>query len=194
MSEFKFNPRTAILLAIIVLISIVRIVAPLSDNFNEIANFSAVGAIALFGGAYFNNYKALAFPLLILLLSDIFIAQTSGFGFFYAGWYWTYIAFVLMVLVGRLILKKATVQGFLAASLASVFVHWIIADIGVMYIPGLYEPTLAGYWLCLVNAIPYELKFLYGTLAYGAIMFGAFEFLRAKYPYLSLSRQHVSKA
>ncbi len=188
MSEFKFNPRTAILLLIIVVISIIRVAAPHTDNFKEIANFSAVGAIALFGGAYFNNnYKAFGFPLLLLLLSDIFIAKTSGYGFFYAGWYWTYIAFVLMVLVAKLMIKKVTVLSFLGASVIAVFIHWIVADIGVMYFPGLYEPTLAGYVKCLGAAIPYERLFLYGTLAYGTIMFGAFELLRAKYPRLSLS-------
>ena len=76
MSESKFNPRTMILLLIIIFVSIIRVAAPFSGDFKVIANFSAVGAIALFGGAYFNNnVKAFAFPLLILLLSDLFIAK-----------------------------------------------------------------------------------------------------------------------
>ncbi|MBE9600969.1 DUF6580 family putative transport protein [Pedobacter sp. MC2016-24] len=189
MSDFKFNPRTAILLLFIVLISIIRIAAPLSEGTKGIANFSAVGAIALFGGAYFNtNMKAFGFPMLVLLLSDFFIAKTSGYGFFYAGWYWTYIAFILMVLVGKVILTKINVQSFLISTFVGVFIHWIVADISAMYIPNLYPPTIAGFWACLVAAIPFELNFLYGTLAYGAVMFGAFELLKSKYPYLSLSK------
>jgi hypothetical protein len=182
-------------LLIIILVSLVRAAAPLSDNFNEIANFSAVGAIALFGGAYFNNSaKALGFPLLLLLLSDIFIAQSSGFGFFYGGWYWTYIAFICMVLVSRFIIKKVAVHSLITALFATVFVHWIVSDIGAMYVPGLYEPTLAGYWLCLMNAIPFELKFLYGTAIYGLVMFGTFELLKAKYPYLNLAQKATVNA
>lgn len=190
MSELKFNPRTAILLLIIVLVSMIRVAATFSDNFKEIANFSGVGAIALFGGAYFkSSFKAFGFPLMILLVSDIFIAKTSGYGFFYGGWYWTYIAFTLMALTGKLLLKKVTVQSFAFSTLVMVLVHWIVADISAMYIPGLYAPTLAGYWLCLVNAIPYELNFLYGSVIYGAAMFGSFELLKAKYPYLALGRE-----
>lgn len=189
MSESKFNPRTVILLLIILVVSIIRIAAPHSDHFKEIANFSGVGAIALFGGAYFsNNYKAFGFPLLILLLSDLFIAQTSGYGFFYPGWYWTYIAFVLMVLAGKFIMNKVSVPSFVAGSIAIAVIHWIVSDIGAMYVPGLYEPTFAGYLTCLVAAIPYELKFLSGTLIYGVIMFGSFELLKARYPYLSLAK------
>ncbi|TKC09292.1 DUF6580 family putative transport protein [Pedobacter frigoris] len=193
MSDSKFNPRTAILLLIIVLVSIIRVAAALSDNFKEIANFSGVGAIALFGGAYFsNNIKAFGFPLLILLLSDIFISQISGYGFFYGGWYWIYIAFILMVFVGKVMLTKINVQNLVLSTIVMVLIHWIVSDISAMYIPGLYEPTLAGYWACLVAAIPYELNFVYGSLIYGVLMFGSFELLKAKYPYLSLSRNTVA--
>ncbi|SHE86184.1 DUF6580 family putative transport protein [Pedobacter caeni] len=193
MSESKFNPRTIILLLIIIFVSIIRVAAPFSGDFKVIANFSAVGAIALFGGAYFNNnVKAFAFPLAVLLLSDLFIAKTSGYGFFYDGWYWTYIAFILMVVVGKVMLNKVTALTFLTSSVAAVVVHWIVSDISAMYIPNLYPPTVAGYISCLVAAIPFELKFLYGTLVYGSVMFGAFEMLKARYPYLSLTNTRVA--
>lgn len=191
MSESKFNPRTVILLLIIIFASIIRIAAPFSDNFKDIANFSAVGAITLFGGAYFNNnLKAFGFPLLILFLSDLFLGLTiyKEYGMFYTGWYWTYIAFALMVLAGRTIMKKVNVQSFLGATLSIVLIHWIVTDFGVWFGSTYYPQTLAGFWLCLVNAIPFELKFLYGTLTYGAVMFGAFELLKVKYPYLRLAK------
>lgn len=193
MSESKFNPRMMILLLIIIFVSIIRVAAPFSGDFKVIANFSAVGAIALFGGAYFNNnVKAFAFPLLILLLSDLFIAKTSGYGFFYGGWYWTYIAFILMVVVGKVMMSKVTVLSFIGSAVVAVLIHWIVSDISAMYIPGLYPPTFAGYIACLTAAIPYEKSFLYGTVAYGAVMFGAFEMLKAKYPYLSLTNSRIA--
>lgn len=185
MSGTKFNPNAVILLAIVVLVSIFRIAAPYSDNFKEIANFSAVGAIAMFGAAYFNsNIKAIGFPLLVLLISDVFIAQTSGYGFFYAGWYWTYIAFILMVLVSKLMLRKINVQNIVGATISVILIHWVVSDISAMYIPGLYPPTLAGFGACLIAAIPFELKFLYGTVIYSAIMFG----FMAWYPSLSFKK------
>ncbi len=184
MSGTKFNPSTILLIAVVVLVSIFRIAAPYSDNFKDIANFSAVGAIAMFGGAFFNNnLKAFGLPLAVLLVSDIFIGQTSGYGFFYGGWYWTYIAFVLMVFASKVLLKKRNVQNMVTATISVVLIHWIVADISAMYTP-LYPSTLAGFGACLIAAIPFELKFLYGTVIYGAVMFG----FMAWYPALSLKK------
>lgn len=191
MSESKFNPRTVILLLIIIFVSIIRIAAPFSDNFKEIANFSAVGAMALFGGAYFNNNaKAFGFPLLILLVSDLFLGLTvyKEYGMFYQGWYWTYIAFILMVLASRVIMKNINVGTFLGGTLAIVLIHWIVSDFGVWFGSTFYAQTLTGFMDCLKAAIPFELKFLYGSLIYGGVMFGAFELLKSKYPNLSLAK------
>ena len=186
MNETKFNPRAVILISVILLVSIIRVAATFSDNFKDIANFSGIGAIALFGGAYFkSSLKAFGLPLLILLLSDSFIANTSGYGFFYDGWYWTYIAFILMTVVGRFMLKKVTVQSVTLSTVAMILIHWIISDISAMYVPGLYPPTLAGYWTCLVAAIPYELNFIYGSVIYGVLMFGGFELAKMKFPALN---------
>lgn len=196
MSESIFNPRTLILLLIVALVTILRTVAPFSDNFGQIANFSAVGAITLFSGTYFKNtLQSFAIPLLTLLLTDIILATTIykeySNGFLYEGWYWTYIAFALMVLVTRVISKKVNVLNFVFGTIAVVLIHWIVTDLGVWYGSN-YPQTLAGFWAVLVLAIPFELRFLYGTVAYGILMFGAFELLKVRYPVLTLSPEKIA--
>ncbi|RZK64253.1 MAG: hypothetical protein EOO85_30010, partial [Pedobacter sp.] len=191
-----FNPRTLILLLIVALVTILRTVAPFSDNFGQIANFSAVGAISLFSGTYFKNtLQSFAIPLLTLLLTDIILATTIykeySNGFLYEGWYWTYIAFALMVLVTRVISKKVNVLNFVFGTIAVVLIHWIVTDLGVWYGSN-YPQTLAGFWAVLVLAIPFELRFLYGTVAYGILMFGAFELLKVRYPVLTLSPEKIA--
>lgn len=183
------SPRTLVLLLLMLLIIGLRVVAPLSPDFKLIANFSGIGAVALFGGSYFNNkWSAFLLPLVILLLSDIGLSLTMGMDYgFYQGWYYTYIAFALMVLGGNVLIKKVNVQNVLGASLVAVFIHWIVSDYGVWLGSTIYPQTIAGFWACLVIAIPYELNFLYGTLAYSAVMFGAFESLKVRYPVLSLN-------
>ncbi|KQC00991.1 DUF6580 family putative transport protein [Pedobacter sp. Hv1] len=188
--ENKSNYRTPVLLLFMLLIVGLRVIAPLSPDFKLIANFSGIGAVALFGGAYFkNNISAFLLPVLVLLISDLGLAATMGIDYgFYQGWYYTYIAFILMVLVGKLIVNKVNVPNVLGAGLAAVLIHWIVSDFGVWFGSTFYPQTIAGFWACLVAAIPFELKFLYGTLGYSALMFGIFEGLKAKYPALSLSR------
>jgi len=182
------NYRTPVLLLFMLLIIGLRIIAPLSPDFKVIANFSGIGAVALFGGTYFrNSISAFLLPVLVLFISDLGLVVTMGKDYgFYQGWYYTYIAFILMVLVGKLIINKVNVQNILGAGLAAVLIHWIVADFGVWLGSTFYPQTLAGFWACLVAAIPFELKFLYGTLGYSALMFGIFEALKMKYPALNL--------
>lgn len=191
MLNIKFNPRTTTVLIFILVVGIFRALIPVFGDVNVLANYSAVGAIALFGGAYFNsNSKSFGLPLLTLFLSDMILSLTfyksyNG-GFLYEGWYMVYGAFALMVLVGKYILKNVNVYSVVLASLATVFIHWIVTDFGVWYGSALYPQTLVGFGTVLFDAIPFELRFLDGTLGYSAIMFGLFEYLKSKYPVLKL--------
>ena len=196
MSHLKFNPRTLILLLMILAITAFRLLVTFNSDELKFANFSSIGAVALFGGAYFkDNLKAFAFPLLSLFLSDLILSATIfskySSGFLYDGWYWTYIAFALMVLVGRIMLKNVSIVNLLASTLVIVLIHWIVSDIGVWYHNPAYTQDIAGFWTCLVKAIPFEIRFLEGTVIYGALLFGAFEILKAKYPVLKLQTQKL---
>ncbi len=96
-----------------------------------------------------------------------------------------------MVLVGRVLLKNVTVVNLLASTLTIVLIHWIVSDFGVWFKNPSYSQDLAGFWLCLERAIPFEIRFLEGTVIYGALLFGAFEILKSKYPVLKLQTQKI---
>jgi hypothetical protein len=197
MSNIKFNPRTITVLIFILVIGVFRALIPMVGDVNILANYSAVGAIALFGGAYFNsNAKSFSFPLLTLLLSDLILSLTVyksfNSGFLYEGWYLVYVAFALMVSVGKLILKNVNVFTVVSATIATVLIHWIVTDFGVWYGSAFYPQTLGGFWTVLFDAIPFEVRFLDGTLGYSAIMFGLFEYLKVKYPVLNYKTSKVT--
>jgi hypothetical protein len=195
MSHLKFNPRTLILLLMILAITAFRLLVTFNSDELKFANFSSIGAVALFGGAYFKDHvKAFAFPLLSLLISD-FVLYTTIYkqyvDMLLVQELWTYVAIALMVLVGRVLLEKVTVANLLLSTLAIVFIHWIVSDFGSWYHNPLFTQDLAGFWACLVKAIPFEIRFLEGTVIYGALLFGAFEILKAKYPVLKLQTQEL---
>lgn len=196
MAHLKFNPRTAILLLMILVITGFRLLVTFNSDELKFANFSSIGAVALFGGAYFKDHlKAFAFPLLSLFLSD-FVLSTTIFskystGFLYEGWYVVYFAFALMVLVGRVLLKNVNVVNLLTSTFVIVLIHWIVTDFPIWFRNPAYAQDLAGFWLCLEKAIPFEIRFLEGTIIYGAILFGAFEILKSKYPVLKLQPQKI---
>ena len=189
MSFIKFDQRATLLLIFITTIAAVRVIINFDTQISPLANFSPVGAMALFGGAYFNKqWKAFSFPLLMLFLSDFVLQQTVfkayGNGILYGGWYWVYGAFALMTLAGRWLLKKITIKSFILSVLVCVFIHWTVTDIGVWYGSKIFSQNLEGYIDCLVVAIPYELRFLIGTIVYGIILFGLFEWMQQRYSIL----------
>ena len=185
MSFIKFDLRAVLLLVFITAIAAIRVIINFDTQISPLANFSPVGAMALFGGAYFNKqWKAFGFPLLMLFLSDLVLQQTVfkayGNGILYEGWYWVYGAFALMTLAGRWLLKKITIRTFITSVLVCVLIHWTITDIGVWYGSKIFSQNLEGYINCLVVAIPYEWRFLTGTLVYGIILFGLFEWMQQR--------------
>jgi hypothetical protein len=197
MAHLKFNPRTLTILLFILVVGIFRSLIPVMGDINVLANYSAVGAIALFGGAYFsNNLKSFSFPLLTLFVSDVILSLTFyksySSGVLYEGWYYVYGAFALMVLVGKLLLKNVNVLSVFAGTVCIVLIHWIVTDFGIWYGSVAYPQTAAGFWMVLQNAIPFELRFMYGTLGYSAVMFGLFEYLKVKYPVLKAKDRQLA--
>lgn len=192
MSTTKFHPRNIVLLCIILLIAGVRVVNNFSTTITVLANYSPLAAMALFGGAYFKgNIKPLIFPLMAIFISDVILFATVyksyGNGFLYSGWYWVYASFVLMVLCSKIIIKKVTMQRVALAIVVSIFIHWVVSDIGEFIGSTTYPQTWAGFNACLAAAIPYELRLLTSTIIYSAIMFGAFELMQRRYAALKVA-------
>ena len=189
MTNIKFKPRTVALLVFISATAALRVILNFASDISPLANFSPLGAMALFGGAYFSEkWKAFAFPLLMLFISDFILHQTVfkayGSGFLYSGWYWVYASFALMTIVGRWLLKNIMVNNFLFSALTCLLIHWIVTDLGVWIGSKIYSQNMYGFMTCLANAIPYEWRFLAGTLVYGSILFGLFEWMKRKHAVL----------
>ncbi len=184
MSLNKINIRNAVLIIMILVVVSFRFV-DLGENY-QWANFTPVGAIALFAGTYFNDkIKAFAVPLLILLMSDVLLANkyTGSFNPYYSGMALIYISFALMVFVGTLI-KKVNIVNVLAASLGSVLIHWLLTDIEPWLTNPVYNKDITGYFQSLVAAIPFEKSLLIGNLIFGALLYGGYELAKSKFSVL----------
>jgi hypothetical protein len=182
MSVPKFNPRSALLLLIIVAIAALRLAA--FSGWGPLAVFTPIGAMALFGGAYFKgNIKPLLFPLVTLFISDVILSYTKfadiRTGLLYAGWEWTYLAFALMAIIGKLIIKDVNIKNVAFAVVAATLIHWLVSDIGGCIKENTFSFPVYGERL--ISAIPYEWRFLAGTAIYSTVMFGLFEWLQRKY-------------
>ena len=189
MSIEKINPRFIVLLIFIIVVGSLRILNV--AEFTAWSNFTPIGAMAIFGAAYFNQrWKAFAFPLLTLFLGDLVI-HTVIFDGKYEGRPMIYLAFAMIVLIGILIIRKITVKNIALASLASTLSFWLIADFAVWMGGGIDIPTqlplsrdMSGLLQCYWQGFPYMINFLLGTLFYSAVMFGLFEWMQKEFPVL----------
>ena len=195
MSAKKINPCFAVLLLLMIVVATMRI--PNAAQLTPWANFTPIGAMGLFGGAYFiSKWKAFAFPLLTLLISDLIInlfVFDGKYGAMYSGWYVIYGVFALIVFYGKRILQKVSVKNVVIASLVAAVSHWLIADFIVWIVGGIDLRTMtpltknwAGLVQCYVQGFPFVKNFLIGTLVYSGILFGGFELAKQRFPVLKL--------
>ena len=196
MTTEKINPRFAVLAIFIIAIAAMRI--PNSAQLTPWANFTPIGAMGLFGGAYFTKkWKAILFPLLTLFVSDLIIQSfvfNGKYGIMYSGWYWIYSIFILITFIGKWLIKKVSVQNVLLAAIVASLSHWLLADFAVWIGGGTDLRTMtpltkdwAGLQQCYMQGFPFMKNFLMGTLVYSGIMVGAFEWMKAKQPSLQLA-------
>ena len=190
------NPRFLTLLCFILAIALLRIAN--STQLTPFAQYTPLGAMGLFGGAYFSSrWKAFAFPIVTLLVSDLVINEVvfhGKYGVMYDGWYWIYGTFAVIVLFGKVILQKINVKNVVLAAVIASVSHWVLADTTVWIGGGTDLRTMlplshdwAGYVQCLTQGFPFMKNFLIGTLAYSALMFGAFELLQVRFPKLAIA-------
>src|SRR6476661_5673489 len=128
------TPRFLILTLFVVLAAATR---ALPLFIPHIWNFTAVGALAVFGGAKFKDARlALVMPLAAMALSDLFIG--NGFNTI------VYVGFIAMVACGLLIRNKATLANGVFASILGAVVFFLITNFAYLYPTTQYPHNFAG--------------------------------------------------
>jgi hypothetical protein len=142
-------------------------------------NFTPIGAMALFSGAYLGRRGAIALaaPLGALFLSDLVLG-------FYRGMPTVYFSVALIVLIGWLALKRVSLFRVGGAALASSVLFFLLTNFGMWLSSGFYPLTLAGLEECYVAAIPCVQNTVAGDLFYSAVLFGGFALLERALPAL----------
>lgn len=181
--NFKFS-----ILALLILL------AAFSRLIPHLPNFSPLGAIGLFGAAYFTKkWQAFLIPIAATWLSDLFINNViyaqyyPEFTWFYEGFYWQYGAYLLITLFGLLILKKVTLPKILVGALGSSLLFFLVTNLGCFPNNPSYTQDFNGLLSCYAAGIPFLKGTLLGDLFYCGVLFGSFELVKRKVPQLKLA-------
>ena len=142
-------------------------------------NFTPIGAMALFSGAYLGR-KALAFaaPLGALLLSDLVLG-------FYHGQATVYFSVALIVMLGMVALSRVSPLRVAGAAVLSSVLFFLITNFGMWLFSGFYPRTMLGLEACYVAAIPFFQNTIAGDLFYATLLFGGFRVAELMVPRLS---------
>jgi hypothetical protein len=141
-------------------------------------NFTPIGAMALFSGAYIGRRRlAFAAPLGALLLSDLVLGL-------YHGMATVYFSVALIVMIGMVALKRTSAVRVGSAAILSSVLFFVITNFGMWMFSGFYPRTLAGLEACYVAAIPFFQNTVVGDLFYAALLFGGFRIAERLVPQL----------
>ena len=181
-------------------ITLIVLLAALSRLIPHPANFSPIGAMAIFGAGYYSKrYLAFLIPIASMWISDLLLNNLvygeffDHFVWFYKGSIFTYGAFALIVLVSTFFLKKINVKYLAFLAILSSIIFFIVSNFGVWVSSGMYPQTLEGLSACYIAGLPFLKNTIMGDFVYTAVMFGSFE-LSAKYiPQLQLAYYNTSR-
>ncbi len=171
MNSRLISPRFLVLCVMIAAAAFTRLIP-------HLPNFTAIGAMALFGGAYFSNKKlAFAVSLIAMFLTDLILG-------FHSTILAVYFAFALIVVMGMTMIRKKKASNIILASLAAAVSFYLITNFAFWSTDTLYPVTSAGLIKCYIVALPFFGYNLLGNLFYTGVMFGIFEFAKSKFPLL----------
>jgi len=150
-------------------------------------NFTPIGAMALFGGAYILNKKlAFAVPLIAMLLSDIGLQIISGIGF-HSSILFVYGSFMLITSLGFLLRRRIQRQTIMVASLVGSLIFYFVTNFGTwLTFPGMYPFSTQGLMECYIAGIPFFRGTVMGDLFYNLILFGSYALVKWKYPRIAM--------
>ncbi len=149
-------------------------------------NFTPIGAMALFGGAYFSKrWQAFLLPLGSLFISDIAINYIiyNEIILLHSMWFGVYGSFGLIVCLGLFLLKKVNARNVIFSSLSASMIFFFVSNFGVWVVDpiNLYPNTGTGLLACYIAGLPYLLGTVFGDLFYSAILFTLFEFAQSRF-------------
>ena len=194
-NNFKFNPQTLVVISFIILASLSRFIP-------HIHNFSPIGAISLFGAAFFKSkWKAFLIPISATWISDLFLNNMiyseyySGFTWFYEGSHWQFFSYVLIIFLGLSLYKNNINLSKLGLGVAgSTIIFFMVSNFGVWFSGVIYTKDFTGLVSCYLAGIPFLKGTALGNLFYVPILFGSYYLMGIRFPSLRKTDIHLTQA
>lgn len=180
MTKNKIDLRISVIVGLIFIVALSRLI--------PMYNFSPLGALGLFGAAYFKRkWQIFIIPIAAIFLSDVLVnnilyaSYYPSFTWFYDGFYWQYGSYLLIALVGIYLFKKVTVSRVISGALIATVLFFFVSNFGSWVTSPLYPKTIGGLMTALAAGIPFIKGTLLGNLVFSGVLFGSFALLQKKF-------------
>ena len=142
-------------------------------------NFTAIGAISILGGLYFNKkYLAFLTPISAMFLSDLILGYTPIMS--------VYIAFLMIIPLGIKIRENLTYSSIFKISIYASILFFIITNFTSWLYNPIYPQNLSGLIMSYTAGIPFFSNTLLGNLFFCFSLFGLYEIIsKRKFIYIS---------
>ena len=189
----KLNLQTGVLSIIILLAAFTRIMP-------HPPNFSPIAAIGLFGAAHFaKKWQAFFIPLIGIWVSDLVInnyvysSSSSNIVWFYSGFYWQYISYILIIFAGLFIFNRGisltkTVGGMISSS----GIFFFVSNFGVWAGGTMYPKNFGGLITCYAAGIPFIHNTIISDVLFTTVLFGTYYLLQVEYSSLKIKQLKYS--
>ena len=129
--------------------------------------FTAILAVAMFGGMYLSRRQALVVPVALMMLTDIILG-------FHDTMVFTWGSMLIVSAIGLWLKERKNFGTVLTGSIVSSGIFFVVTNFGAWLSP-LYPHTWAGLRECYIMAIPFFRSTLLSTVAYSMVLYAGYE-------------------
>ena len=183
----KLNLQTGVLSIIILLAAFTRIMP-------HPPNFSPMAAIGLFGAAHFaKKWQAFFIPLIGIWISDLVInnyvysSSSSNFVWFYSGFYWQYMSYILIIFAGLFIFNRGiSLTKTFGGMISSSGIFFFVSNFGVWAGGIMYPKNFGGLITCYAAGVPFIHNTIISDVLFTTVLFGTYYLLQIEYSSLKI--------
>ena len=183
----KLNLQNGVLSIIILLAAFTRIMP-------HPPNFSPMAAIGLFGAAHFaKKWQAFFIPLIGIWISDLVInnyvysSSSSNFVWFYSGFYWQYMSYILIIFTGLFIFNRGiSLTKTAGGMISSSGIFFLVSNFGVWAGGTMYPKNFSGLITCYAAGVPFIHNTIISDVLFTTVLFGTYYLLQVEYSSLKI--------
>jgi len=151
----------------------------LVPGFESIANFTAIGALCLFSGAYLSRKQAILLVLGVMWATDLFLNNVVYAAYYesfqWHGNIWVYLALAYVVILSRWFLKFVTAPRIMMAAFLGALVFFLLTNFESWIRLPEYTKDLDGLLQAYSGALPFLKNTLISNMVYSFVLFGVYE-------------------